>query len=954
MPHIRMQGRGTYPHQPTYFPHQALPENYDPTIVERSGRPGRPTWDQEEIKRILAIVKDSIKTLPERKEDEVWRQTFQMMRVLTEVSSVQEETDASLREYEEKRGLVDAKDVMEFLDDAYYRWIDGYLGSQGNYPSDAVRKIAQGLIGGFLFAEETGKTATISNIPYSWIDLTSGKLPHPHYRIIVNTLDPVFDEARVDVENQPLYLTKSNQLGAYLDAAEGLDYIDKVQRSDPRFMEQMRQHWPAIKRELYTQGGGVNPAWETIARRVLTTADGRTGSKSSQDNLGYLMTHFSDDPLTKEMYLERLRAREAVSEVTEETVNEIIEDPKAWLRKHFSNRVLFPEAEITDPESEQRMASFVREGKTTEAKDALNEFYAQKGDELIRQIQRWRTEVTPDGTLRYQPEEIAQLAMNYVRPWIEEAPRPEQIDASVGYEKEVKAEQKKQTEAEETAAKDAEAARVKSLDKIQTPEHAVTAVNNWIKTNASLFGGKFGDEVPEYAQNAMAQYVLNAYSNARITGTPVPNIDDILYNFANVIPNWLQIGKTDISSVAKGILGLTDRTSPEVASRLEGTAEKISDSIQAHLEAYPASNMTPLDWGFNILEQQGITPTGQLAPYSFPRLTEPIPREIEEIEDQPGIDPFTGEMLRGPIGDPMPMDINIPEQVRNVQDMIRGMTGAEIVSQQLDPSRPPGMGGQAVVDAMGGLEPIGSRGVMRMPSLGDYTQQLIPSLETGLEGISPEFAQYLSQQNMSGDSPVSNLFRQFQASQQIPDITEAERREAERELHEGRVASFQRAYDRAVASGKPSLIEQARMSLENAQAQAAREISRGSMASGAALAEELAAQREMTLPSVTAEGVEIPGTAIDPRMVPYYGQASGAVGDIFRSQLPSPQGFLETAMPQLRQGFEASPFFTQQEERIASETEAEEAFAQREADIAERERRVALRPTATSIFGRRT
>ena len=456
--------------------------------------------------------------------------------------------------------------------------------------------------------------------------------------------------------------------------------------------------------------------------------------------------------------------------------------------------------------------------------------------------------------------------------------------------------------------------RKERLDAVKDASGARKVLENELNTILGVNGYK---DLPDYAMDIMTTDILSSGMNANMTGSPLPDVSTIIAPYLGSLDGWRNEKQTQsflndpglINQVAKNALGINESTDPEIKSILESRAiPQLSERIQNILASNPSMGYTPNYISQDLMQTHGVTPTGEFKPFDMgvgllQSLGIDIPQQIEHVS------PLTSDM---------------PQGVQNVANMLRNMSATDIVSQQLDPSRPPGMGGQAIVDTLGGVEPIGGRGVMKMPTLSDYASQLMPSLQANISDITPEFAQYLSQADIEGETPLARLLREYQASQQIPDLPSdmlqaaigAEERAAARRFTPERVISdFVMPTPGQIA---PSGFD------------------------------DPFSIRQSMVPSAV-----IPGKPLDPRGIPYYGQATAAVGDIFRSQLPSPEEFLETGMPQLRQSFEASPFFTQQQERITSEREAEEAFAQREADIAERERRVALRPTATSIFGRR-
>ncbi len=228
---------------------------------------------------------------------------------------------------------------------------------------------------------------------------------------------------------------------------------------------------------------------------------------------------------------------------------------------------------------------------------------------------------------------------------------------------------------------------------------------------------------------------------------------------------------------------------------------------------------------------------------------------------------------------------------------LAGYDPVQSIMQQYDPSRPP-MPGAGFFTAGQGIEGIGGRGVI---PIRDYAGELGPMLEQMLAGQepTPEFLQFISQPDI-----LNNLLEQYRQSQQISrDDTSGVM---------GAVGAERAAVDRP--EDDPMLQTQNK------------------------------ARAAKGLPPITVT----PGARPT-----QYGAASAAWGDLRRAEMPTAQSFLEKELPKLQSSYQGTQFYQQEQDRLTQEREMEEAIQQREAAMAQSQRRGELRPGAMSIFGRR-
>ncbi len=400
-------------------------------------------------------------------------------------------------------------------------------------------------------------------------------------------------------------------------------------------------------------------------------------------------------------------------------------------------------------------------------------------------------------------------------------------------------------------------------------------------------------EIPDYAKTIMADKLLKSYTVASAFGMGAPDHDEVLSQYDEFIPNWRQRAATDTDEVARNVLGIGGFTpgDPELSGRLDESVESISKGISQRLEGDPFSGMLAQDEGANFMQILGLSPTGTLGILPQPTgLTSP--------------DFFSG--MSGEPGYVSPGAPGIGSYPEAVQ-ALAGYDPVQSIMQQYDPSRPP-MPGAGFFTAGQGIEGIGGRGVI---PIRDYAGELGPMLEQMLAGQepTPEFLQFISQPDI-----LNNLLEQYRQSQQI-----------------------QREEDRYTEEGE--------------------RIPGGVM--GAVGAERAAVERPEDDPMLQTQNKAraakgLPPITVTPGARPtQYGAASAAWGDLRRAEMPTAQSFLEKELPKLQSSYQGTQFYQQEQGRLAEEREMEEAIQQREAAMAQSQRRGELRPGAMSIFGRR-
>ena len=195
-------------------------------------------------------------------------------------------------------------------------------------------------------------------------------------------------------------------------------------------------------------------------------------------------------------------------------------------------------------------------------------------------------------------------------------------------------------------------------------------------------------------------------------------------------------------------------------------------------------------------------------------------------------------------------------------------------------------------------------------------------------------------------------------------------RGADISLQENRLASFQSAYDRAVAGGDESVIAQAQANLDSAQAQFSRET--GAVKTTVAPSGEgqpgMFRPEPLTRRRISQEERE---RAVEAGQLEEFAETAGEferrkeqarlqveqnLRDMAKMKTTAgmtQQQFFESKMPGFQERFEASPFFRQEQERLEGEEEQRKLRSEQEERAAESRRRGRLRGGAMTVFGRR-
>jgi hypothetical protein len=235
----------------------------------------------------------------------------------------------------------------------------------------------------------------------------------------------------------------------------------------------------------------------------------------------------------------------------------------------------------------------------------------------------------------------------------------------------------------------------------------------------------------------------------------------------------------------------------------------------------------------------------------------------------------------------------------------------------------------------------------------------------------PELAGFIQQQMM-----VPGFEQEWQQAAQRKVTRD---RGADLSFQEDRLASFQAAYDRAVAGGDESVIAQAQTNLDAAEAQFARETAAikttvaptgegqpGMFMAGDRQRPELT-RRELSIEereraieagetrrfAETAEEFTRRQQQSDEQERQRREQNLRDMAKMKTTAGMTQQEFFESKLPGFQRRFEASPFFRMEQERLEGQEEQKRRIAEEEERTEETRRRSRLRGGAVTVFGRR-
>ena len=501
-------------------------------------------WSSEEVGRILALIKDNIAKHTPQEE---------ISPALMGYVDPDDQGDQarmhyeSVAEYEGERNLIDEADVRACLDETLDSYYQAYAGQEGQYPTQGDLNNAASVIEDFLFNDDSNKTSSIYFPGQPKTGVTLDVLLEQN---IFKNLSWIFDNKRIEIESNPLYFTQDLKFGALLNSYQGEGILSDEERGDPATVEQIRQRFPEIWEDL-RRHGRANPSAQTVARDALQRALGLKGSGDDPVEWGYLLTIPTNNPLSKEEFIQREEARLSTQELSESETNEIIKDPKKWLRDYYSNPLNF---------------SGFYKPTTTEGEAEFDAWLEQKGYELEATIKEWQTARDGVGGLKYDLSDIGRMATSTSRAYVSTAPNFQDVDI-----------------ASETES---------SYTKMATPKNFSDAVDTYIQ-------GQFGigqqGTISTERKNQMASALWSRFQSTQQSGQAAPNANSALDAMFGAYLGDMQTEKRAEDAVtnklpeewAENFLGLPDKNALGQPISGFNAKEKLAGRIDEALDMYP-------------------------------------------------------------------------------------------------------------------------------------------------------------------------------------------------------------------------------------------------------------------------------------------------------------------------------------------------------------------------------
>ena len=132
--------------------------------------PPRFEWDSNDVDRVLKLIRDLIKELPEPDKD------FDTGALLVQFANVSPEDVSQFSneiktEYLENRTAIDKENVIQLFDDMYDLYVQYYVSETGSIPSEQNRVYAASIIQTFFMNDDLTVALEIDGEVYSRYDL---------------------------------------------------------------------------------------------------------------------------------------------------------------------------------------------------------------------------------------------------------------------------------------------------------------------------------------------------------------------------------------------------------------------------------------------------------------------------------------------------------------------------------------------------------------------------------------------------------------------------------------------------------------------------------------------------------------------------------------------------------------------------------------------------------------
>ena len=425
----------------------------------------------------IEILNDTVDELQE--EEIIWKDVSQYMW---------EMLDEFVLSYENTYGVAPSFENNGPVDYAAYHIVHNFLGVQKGMEVDTQ----------FLgFHDNT--TATGQKWNQVW-----------------SVLDPIYERNTRGIANQPFHFSEWSKKEAVKDAMVDYGVIENADRKNTVFQDTFNAMWDTIQIDLQSQSTSLSSSVRAMANSFIRGATGNKTGKQRAD-FGYITTLHTDAPRTKEEFRNVLEAGESIEGAHESELTAIgAGNSLAWTQAWYGNPI--KKYAFED--------NFRGGGGSPERKAAYDEWVNHAAALIHQKYEEVTTELNPNGTLKYTPEEAVGLIEQFADKYYDDPqsfgralPKPD-LDTI-----------------DETArAKTAKTARDKALLPYNTRDKALIAVTNFL---AGPEGIGWNEDISDARKNEIAEEIFLAYEEARLDeSVPVPVFSEIVAGFTGVVDEW--------------------------------------------------------------------------------------------------------------------------------------------------------------------------------------------------------------------------------------------------------------------------------------------------------------------------------------------------------------------------------------------------------------------------------
>ena len=415
----------------------------------------------------IGILNDTVDEL--RAEEIIWKDVSQYMW---------EMLDEFVFSYENTYGVAPSFEENGPVDYATYHIVHNFLGAQ------------KGVV---VNPEFLGFHDNSTEIGQQWNRVWS-------------VLDPIYERSTRGIANQPFHFSEWSKKEAVKDAMVDYGVIEDSDRRNTVFQDTFDAMWDTIQIDLQSQSTSLSSSVRAMANSFIRGATGNKTGKHRAD-FGYITTLHTNAPRTKEEFRNVLEAGQSIEQAHESDLTAIgAGNSLAWTKAWYGNPI--KKYALGD--------NFRGSGGSTERQTAYDEWINHAAALIHQEYEKVTTELNPDGTLKYTPEEAVGLIEQFADKYYD---NPFSVSEQ-GLAK------------PDLDAIDAKVARDKAVGLYDSKAKALDYINNVFLPHI-----KFDADIPDSVKNEMADAIYRAHRAAiDDPSLPVPDNNTILSSWEWQIP----------------------------------------------------------------------------------------------------------------------------------------------------------------------------------------------------------------------------------------------------------------------------------------------------------------------------------------------------------------------------------------------------------------------------------